>query len=251
MQVDITFHDLSDATDYSGLNDQGNGAGAPQQYNVVNVLPNDVDVTFQICLSGKPPARRGLRDRLGRRDRHLGGAGVPLTNVSGDLWQGTVTFAAGDNPAFEYKYKKDDCATWESVGNRAVALPTDGTTAVNLAADSWDNTPMGCGMGANLSENKVVCFQVCVARRRHHGRRLRHRRPRPADQLGQRRDDEPDLGRPLPGLRGLPRRHGGAPELRVQVPQGRLRHLGERGQPHVHGGREQPADGDDADLRVG
>ncbi len=34
---------------------------------------------------------------------------------------------AGGNPSFEYKYRKDGCSTWESVGNRLVTLPTDGT----------------------------------------------------------------------------------------------------------------------------
>jgi len=161
VEVDITFHDLSDGTDYTGLNDQA-GVAAPQHYLVVNVLPVDVDVVFTVCLSGATTA--GDVCVIGS-DPAIGswGTGVNLTNVSGDLWQGTVTFPAGGNPSFEYKYRKDACATWESIGNRAVTLPTDGTTSVALAADSWDDLPMGCGMGSNLTEDKVVCFQVCVA----------------------------------------------------------------------------------------
>ena len=161
VEVDITFHDLSDGTDYTGLADQA-GNPAPQHYVVVNVLPVDVNVTFTVCLSGATTA--GDVCVIGS-DPAIGtwGAGVPLTNVDGDLWQGTVTFPAGGNPSFEYKYMKDGCTTWESAGNRAVTLPTDGTAAVALDADSWDNLPMGCGMGSNLTEDKVVCFQVCVA----------------------------------------------------------------------------------------
>ncbi len=161
VEVDITFHDLSDATDYSGLNDQA-GNAAPQHYVVTNVLPVDVDVTFTVCLSGATTA--GDVCVIGS-DPAIGtwGTGVPLTNVSGDLWSGTVTFPAGGNPSFEYKYMKDGCTTWEGAGNRPVTLPTDGTASVDLAADSWDNQPMGCGMGTTLTEDKVLCIQVCVA----------------------------------------------------------------------------------------
>ncbi len=73
-----------------------------------------------------------------------------------------VVFAAGGNPSFEYKYQKDACASWETVGNRLVTLPTDGTTAVTLGPDGWDNQPVGCGLGDVLAEDKTICFQVCL-----------------------------------------------------------------------------------------
>ncbi len=43
-----------------------------------------------------------------------------------------------------------------------VLLPTDGTTAVALGTDSWNNLPLGCGVGQTLTEAKTACFQVCV-----------------------------------------------------------------------------------------
>jgi hypothetical protein len=49
------------------------------------------------------------------------------------------------------------------VGNRIVTLPTDGTAAVTLEADSWDNLPMGCGLGSDLEMEQVVCIQVCLS----------------------------------------------------------------------------------------
>ncbi len=160
VEVDITFHDLNDATDYTGLMDQANNV-APQHYVVTNVLPNDIDVSFSICLSGEVTTGDvcviGSAAEIG-----AWGTGVNLANTGGDMWEGTVTFLAGSNPYFEYKFKKDGCNSWESAANRVVTLPTDGTTAVVLDAQSWNNLPMGCGMGTTLTEEKVVCIQLCM-----------------------------------------------------------------------------------------
>lgn len=161
VSVHWMFHDLTDDTWFVDTNDQA-GNPAPQVYNVTNVLPNDVNVTFTICLSGA--ATTGDVCVIGSA-AEIGtwGTGVNLSQVDGDLWAGTVTFLAGSNPSFEYKFKKDGCATWEGTANRAVTLPTDGTTDVTLAADSWEFLPMGCGMGTTLEEDKIVCMQVCMA----------------------------------------------------------------------------------------
>ncbi len=159
--VDFTVTDLSDGTTFGPINDQA-GNTAPLTYNVVDVLPNDVDVVFQLCMSGEVttgvPCVIGSAAEIG-----TWGTGVNMTSLGGDLYAVTVTFAAGGNPSFEYKYKKDGCSSWESADNRVVTLPTDGTTAVTLDSDSWNNLPMGCGMGDTLAEDKVVCLQVCVA----------------------------------------------------------------------------------------
>jgi hypothetical protein len=160
VQVAITFHDLDDGTDYGPVSDQA-GNPAPQQYSVVDVTPVDIDVTFTVCLSGAATAGDvcviGSAPEIGSW-----GTGVNLTQVDGDLYAGTVTFAAGSNPSFEYKYKKDGCASWEGAPNRHVILPTDGTAAVSLEPDSWDNLPMGCGLGNVLEHQVVVCLQVCM-----------------------------------------------------------------------------------------
>ena len=160
VQVSITFHDLSDDTYYGPVADQ-NGAAAPQQYDVVNVTPVDIDVTFSICLSGAVTAGDvcviGSAPEIG-----AWGTGVNLTQIDGDLYQGTVTFAAGSNPSFEYKYKKDGCATWEDAPNRPVTLPTDGTAALTLDTDSWNNLPMGCDQGEVLEHQVELCLQVCM-----------------------------------------------------------------------------------------
>lgn len=158
--VDFTANDTTDGTSYTAINDQA-GHADPLTYNVTNVLPNNVAVTFKVCMSGEPtsgaPCVIGSASQIGSW-----GTGVTMTQVSGDLYSVTVTFPAGSNPAFEYKYKKDGCNTWEGASNRPVLLPTDGTTAVTLATDSWNNLPLGCGIGQLLNADKTVCFQVCV-----------------------------------------------------------------------------------------
>lgn len=158
--VDFTVTDLTDGSTYTAINDQA-GHTDPLTYNIVSVLPVPVAVTFTMCMSGE--ATSGAPCVIGSA-AVIGGwvSGVSMTQVTGDLYNVTVTFPAGSNPAFEYKYKKDGCNNWESAPNRAVTLPTDGTTAVTLAHDSWNNLPMGCGQGTVLTQSKEVCFQVCV-----------------------------------------------------------------------------------------
>ncbi len=160
VEVRVVFTDLTDLTTYTGVNDQ-NGNPPPQRYSITNVLPNDVNVKFTMCMSGTPttgaPCVIGSAAQIG-----AWGTGVAMTNVSGELWNVTVTFPAGSSPAFEYKYKADDCVNWEGVGNHSVLLPTNGTTLVELAPDSYNNAPLGCGL-APLSADKVVCYRLCMA----------------------------------------------------------------------------------------
>jgi hypothetical protein len=151
VDVAVVYTDVTDATTY-----RVDGV----RYNVVQVLPVDVDVTFTMCMSGTPtsgaPCVIGGAAPIGNW-----GAGVAMNYVNTELWTVTVTFPAGSNPYFEYKYKADGCTNWEYVGNRVVTLPTDGTASVALAQDSFNNQPMGC-TGQSLLEDKVLCFQVCM-----------------------------------------------------------------------------------------
>ncbi len=142
VEVRVVFTDLSDNTTYTGVNDQ-NGNPPPQRYSITNVLSVDVNVTFTLCMSGTAtagaPCVIGGAAPIGNW-----GTGFMMTNVLGEEWTATVTFPAGSNPAFSYKYKADACNTWESVSDRPVTLPTDGTTAVSLTMDSYNNAPLGC-----------------------------------------------------------------------------------------------------------
>ncbi len=153
VDVEILFTDMTDGTDY---------VVGPLRYNVIDVLPNDVTVRFTLCMSGMEtlglPCVIGSADEIG-----AWGTGVNMAaTATPELYTVDVIFLAGNNPSFEYKFKKDGCTTWEGTANRPVTLPTDGTTLVELAPDSWEFLPITCGLGNTLEEDKVLCFQVCM-----------------------------------------------------------------------------------------
>ncbi|MBD3366555.1 MAG: hypothetical protein GF405_00100 [Candidatus Eisenbacteria bacterium] len=112
---------------------------------ITEVLAQDVTVTFTMCLpegfetSGNVCVV-GAGDELGNWS-----AGVvmdqPCPAVSPKLYQVAITFLAGSNPYREYKYQKDDCATWESTGNRSITID-DSSPTMELDVDGWEyNTP--------------------------------------------------------------------------------------------------------------
>ncbi|MCP4573489.1 MAG: hypothetical protein GY838_14120 [bacterium] len=158
--VTVVFEDLTDSSTYEIAGDQMSNP-PPLTYNIVDVTPNDIDVTFTICMEGVatagPVCVVGNHAAIGNWS-----AGAMMTNTYGDVWEATVTFPAGTNPAIEYKFRKDVCTTWEGTANRALLLPTDGTTEMDLLPDTWEFAPLGCGFGNVLTEDKVVCIQVCM-----------------------------------------------------------------------------------------
>jgi hypothetical protein len=163
--VDVVFTDLTDMMDTPASGDQA-GNFPPLVYNVVDVTPVDIEVGFRLCMSGEPhtdaPFVVGSNPAIGEWCQN-GNLPVQMISEGGDLYGVTVTIPAGSNPTFEYKYQKTSCNDWESVDNRVVTLPTDGTAYYVIPeADSWNNLPLGCGLGDVLSEDKTVCFQVCV-----------------------------------------------------------------------------------------
>ena len=90
-------------------------------------LTSGIETTGDVCITGDGDPLTNWGD----------GVVMALTCPSQDpkLYQVDVLFPAGSNPVFEYKYQKDDCGTWESVPNRVVTLPTDGTTIFPLPID--------------------------------------------------------------------------------------------------------------------
>ena len=127
-----------------------------------DLLPNDVAVTFTLCMSGTPPnwapCVAGYELPTGEWiSSHT------MTHVITDRWQLTITLPAGRDSYLEYGYMRNVCTEWETVSHRVVNLPTDGTTSANLPMDSWNNAPMGCGFGQTLQEAKGVCLRLCTA----------------------------------------------------------------------------------------
>jgi hypothetical protein len=70
--------------------------------------------------------------------------GVPMTLVGTDLYEACVTYLAGTPiQNVEYKFKKDDCATWESVDNHTLTID-NGSPATQTITSTWDNGPASC-----------------------------------------------------------------------------------------------------------
>lgn len=128
-------------------------------------IPNDVTVSFTVCLEGTGDGTSSGAVCVIGNAAAIGswGTGVDMTNTEGNLWQVDVVFPSGTDAAVEYKYKKDACSDWEGSGNRMITLPTDGSTTMVLDADSYNQvTPIGCGLAETLATEHTVCFQVCL-----------------------------------------------------------------------------------------
>ncbi|MFH1501519.1 MAG: carbohydrate-binding module family 20 domain-containing protein [Candidatus Eisenbacteria bacterium] len=98
-------------------------------------LTNGIDSFFDVCVTGGHPALTSW------------GAGVlmsqPCPIVSPKLYTVDVMFPAGSDPFVEYKYKKDDCATWESTGNHTFNID-DSAPFQDLWVDGWEYGTPDC-----------------------------------------------------------------------------------------------------------
>lgn len=110
------------------------------------VTQQDVTVTFTMCLPDSV-GTTGSACVIGSHAAIGGwGTGVdmmqPCAGASPGLWTLDVMFPAGSDPFVEYKYKKDDCATWESTGNHSFNID-DSSASQILPVDGWEYiTPM-------------------------------------------------------------------------------------------------------------
>jgi hypothetical protein len=98
-------------------------------------LPDSIDSFFDVCVTGSAPELTTWGDGVLMSQ--------PCPDVQPKLWTVDVLFPAGSDPFVEYKYKKDDCQTWESVGNRPLTIDDSGPTQV-LLPDVWDNLGDTC-----------------------------------------------------------------------------------------------------------
>ena len=152
-------YDSTDMSTYSGIQDQ-NSNDPPFKLNITPVLNQDVTVYFRICL---PPVEDPNYDPA-PGDVCVTGDAVPLTEwgtgvvlgqpcvgSSPQFYEVGILFLAGSNPAIQFKYRKNDCANWESVGNRSVFIDDTNATFLMPWIDHWDNyegddCPI-CGVG--------------------------------------------------------------------------------------------------------
>ena len=131
--VDVTarFSDDGGAIWFEVTGDQQNNP-PPLRYNVTNALPNDVDVTFTMCMSGNPtagpPCVVGSTAELGNWANDFPGVSMNPEGSHPDLWTVTVTFLADRTPHFEHKHRRHDCVPSSSSWPRA-ATPSSSRSA--------------------------------------------------------------------------------------------------------------------------
>ncbi len=135
--------DVTDATECYGQDQCGNDPNFV--IDITQVTSQDVTVRFHLCLTSGVETTgdvcvTGSHDVLTNW-----GSGVVMSlscpENSPKLYQVDVLFPAGSNPYVEYKYRKDDCETWEGTGNHSFTIDDSGAFQ-DLWIDGWEfNTP--------------------------------------------------------------------------------------------------------------
>jgi len=159
------YCEVYDSTDAStaGGQDQ-NSNDPPFKLNITAALGQDVMVYFRVCLppEGDPdydPAPGGICVVGGAPELTAWGAGVPMVQpcpgFSSLYYEVGILFAAGGNPAIEWKYKNHDCVDWEPGGNRMDTIDDSGPMYLIPWVDHWNNyvgddCPL-CGIGTEES----------------------------------------------------------------------------------------------------
>jgi hypothetical protein len=112
------------------------------------VTQQAVAVTFHLCLSGDTVTSGAVCVTGNHDEITQWGNGVPMDltcpDLSPKLYEVTVTFAAGSAPFVEYKYKKDDCGTWEDGGNHSFTIDDSGPTMDLPYVDGWSGIEPDC-----------------------------------------------------------------------------------------------------------
>jgi hypothetical protein len=147
---EIEFYcEVEDITDFSLCYGQDQNNNDPNFFlPITEVTSQDVVVTFHLCL---PDGIDSFFDVCvtGNHDELTNwGDGVvmgqPCPGPSPKLYQVDVNFLEGSNPYVEYKYKKDDCATWESTGNHSFTID-DSSPYMDLPwIDGWEYMEPDC-----------------------------------------------------------------------------------------------------------
>ena len=155
-------YDSTDATTAQGQDQAQNDP--PFVLYITPALGQDVMVYFRICL---PPEQDPEYDPTPGDVCVVGdaaeltawGDGVPMVQpcfeTSPLYYEVGILFAAGGNPAIQYKYKKNDCVNWESVGNRMATIDDSEPLFIIPWVDHWNNyagedCPL-CGIGTEES----------------------------------------------------------------------------------------------------
>jgi hypothetical protein len=114
---------------------------------ITEVTAQDVTVRFHLCLTDSVDTSGDVCVTGSHPELTAWGDGVPMVfsceSLSPKLYQVDVLFPAGSNPYVEYKYKKDDCLTWESTGNHSFNID-DSDSFQDLWIDGWEWASPNC-----------------------------------------------------------------------------------------------------------
>jgi hypothetical protein len=144
----------TDGTDAITVDPESFNRVAPIGCGFSAPLDQDVTVCFQVCLEGV--AYMGDNCVIGNIPA-LGewGTGLTMRQVGPDLFQRCLTFPAGTLVPMEiqYKFQKDNCTEWESVGggpfdNRMLTLTASSPVAQTIRSP-WSDGPSTCTAVAN------------------------------------------------------------------------------------------------------
>jgi hypothetical protein len=139
--TEVEFYvEVVDAEDGETLYPQDQAGNNPNFFlPITAVTAQDVQVTFQLCISEGSTGGvcvTGSAPELTGWSQPGVTMGQPCPAVSPNLYEVTITFAAGSNPYVEYKYQKDDCATWDCDPNHNFTIDDSGPSQT-LGIDAW------------------------------------------------------------------------------------------------------------------
>jgi hypothetical protein len=135
--------DVTDSTECYGQDQLGNN---PNFFLPITVVTSqDVTVRFHLCLTTGVTTSGDVCVTGSHAALTDWGSGVAMLqscpSLSPNLYQVDVLFPAGSNPYIEYKYRTDDCVTWETTGNHSFNIDDSGAFQ-DLWVDGWEfNTP--------------------------------------------------------------------------------------------------------------
>jgi hypothetical protein len=134
----IKVVDLTDMAECYG-NDEWNN---PPNFflPITAVTAQDVTVTFHLCLPYNVESFFDVCVTGSHAELTNWGNGVLMgfscQAASPKLYEVAVMFPAGSNPSVYYKYKKDDCQTWDCDPNHQFTIDDSGPTQ-DLWLDAW------------------------------------------------------------------------------------------------------------------
>jgi hypothetical protein len=132
-------------------------ANAPNFFlPITEVTSQDVTVRFHMCLTSGIETTGGVCLTGSHPEITSWGDGVPMSlscpSQDPKLYQVDVLFPAGSNPYVEYKFKKDDCVTWEEGGNHSFTIDDTNPTYDIPWVDGWQYITPDCPGCATATE---------------------------------------------------------------------------------------------------